>query len=380
VKITNKINYILIIILSILLTACGSGGSSSTKLSTINSGSFVDSNVEGLTYKTSTQIGFTNSSGTFYYKTGENVSFYIGNILIGTASGSSVITPIDIVSGGNINDTKVLNIARVLQTLDSDKNTSNGITLVSEAKNLNSSLSVDFNDSAFITNLINEINTTNQHLVEIDRITAQNHLKETFSPSTTGNDPLSSNQWYLTDLNITNIHNEYNGSSTNGSTIQIVDVGIEAIHEDLFSNLDLTKSYNAETSTAKNCTPDSGESHGTACAGIIGARGYNNKGIRGINPLGKIVGFKFNTINASSFNYTQAQLEKAWIKGDGANDIDISSNSWGSCYSSSTMEENILAWGVNNLRDGKGRIYIMAGGNDREVSGACAKGSANLTH
>lgn len=368
----------------ILLSACGGGGggsSDSTVTTSTNTGSFVDSTVEGLTYKTNTQNGFTNSNGSFTYQNGETVNFYIGNILIGSITGKSLVTPIDLVNAGSISDPTVLNIARVLQTFDSDKNVSNGITLVSSAKNLSSSLGVDFSSNAFITSLLNEVNVTEGgSLIEINSTTAQTHLQNSLIPTTTGNDPLSSNQTYLTDLNITAVQNDYNGSSLSGSIIQIVDTGIDPSHEDLLPNLDLTKSYNAETSTVGNCTPEAGESHGTLCAGIASARGYNNKGIRGINPLGKVVGFKFKTSSATTFTYTTSDLQKAWISGDGANDITISSNSWGSCFSRSTTEEDILKWGSENLRTTKGRIYVIAAGNERIGDSSCLKGSANLTY
>ena len=377
--------YIYLIFITITFISCGGGGGggssgSSTALGALNNGQFIDSAVEGLTYNTATQSGETTSTGLFSYRSGETISFYIGNILIGTTSGKSVLSPIDLVSGGDINNATVLNIARVLQTFDSDKNASNGITLVNAAISLSSALSVDFSDNSFITDLINEVNATNNGLIEINATTAQAHLQETFSTLVGGDDPLDINQWYLTDLNITNIHKDYNGSSSNGSIIQIVDTGIDSTHEDLFANLDLSKSYNAETNTANNCTPDAGESHGTKCAGVASARGFNNRGIKGLNPLGKVVGFKFDTSSASTFSYTTAQLETAWISGAGANDITISSNSWGSCYSTTTLEEDTLAWGSNNLRDGKGRIYVIAAGNERADGGSCPKGSANLSY
>ncbi len=375
--------YIPIFLFAIIFYGCGGGGGgggSSSSSSSVSSGSFIDSAVEGLTYSTPTQSGKTDNIGRFYYTNGETVSFYIGNIFIGSAIGGSQITPLEIVSSGDINNAKVLNIARVLQTFDSDKNPATGITLVDAAKNLDF-VNGDFNNSTFITNLINEVNSSVGNLVEVNTTSAREHLMDTLGlNATNGNDPLISNQWYLDDLNITEVHKDYNGSSANGSIIQIVDTGIEHNHEDIIVNLDLSKSYNAETVTSLNCAPDSGESHGTQCAGIASARGYNNKGIRGINPLGKVVGFKFKTDSSGNFSYNQAELEKAWTTGDGANDITVSSNSWGSCFDNGQTEEDILAIGASILRDGKGRIYVMAGGNDREDSGNCPKGSANLTY
>jgi hypothetical protein len=68
----------------LILTACGDGGSSSSG-SNVQNGVFIDSAVEGVTFTTATQSGTTDSDGSFSYLPGEIVSFYIGDILIGSA-------------------------------------------------------------------------------------------------------------------------------------------------------------------------------------------------------------------------------------------------------------------------------------------------------
>lgn len=373
--------YLVFCISCIFFIACGGGGSyyPENNLAT-NSGVFLDSQVQGLRYTTDSFTGYTDINGTFYYKTDEIVKFYIGNIYIGSSKGAGVITPLDLVPNSSMTNATVLNIARVLQTFDIDKNCSNGISLVPEAVNLDSNLTADFSKDSFVYDLFDEVNSSNHNLIEINSSSALEHLQITFDTLTNANDPYLYKQWYLDDLNISVLHKDYNGSSKNGSIIQVVDTGIDSIHQDLFASMDIAKSYNAETHTSQNCTPDINESHGTSCAGIIGARGFNGKGIRGINPLGKLVGFKFHTDNATQFTYTKADLEKAWISGDGANDITVSNNSWGGCYSNSTDEEDILKWGSENLRDGKGRIYVFAAGNNRENTTSCVNASANMSY
>jgi subtilisin family serine protease len=385
-RLKNKLQYLLLVGLSIIFIACG-GGSSGSSSSTTSSGTFVDSKVIGLRYSTATQSGLTDINGAYKYKNGETIKFYIGNIYIGQTTGQSVITPIDIVNGGSINNTRVLNIARLLQTLDSDKNPSNGITLVDAVKNFTPSFAVDFTNDNNITTLINEINASdsNLSLIEVNSSDAKNHLETSLHINFTGDDTNYSSQWHLdnTHLNTTAIHNEYNGSS--GSTIiQIVDDGIEALHDDLIGNLDLSLAYNAQTATSGNCDPSGNDSHGTKCAGITSARGFNGIGIRGISPLGKVTGFKFRTNNNGGFYVNKRELEKAWISGDGANDITVSSNSWATCVNNSTQYEEILKWGSENLRDGKGRIYIVSAGNGREGDSGCPNtskmSSANLSY
>ena len=88
-------------------------------------GKFIDSEVEGLNYSTPTRNGFTNSSGEFEYLVGEKVTFKVGNILLGTAEGNSIITPLEIASTPNasLETPEVKNISAFLQTLDKDQNT-----------------------------------------------------------------------------------------------------------------------------------------------------------------------------------------------------------------------------------------------------------------
>jgi kexin len=374
---------ILFFIALCFLIGCGggSGGGSSTSEPpsnppTVLSGIFIDSAVEGLTYRTATQSGTTNSSGTFSYVSGETVEFFIGNISIGSSTAKSNITPVDIVTNGDMNNVRVLNIARVLQSLDSDKNTSNGITLVSQAQNLNSSSTINFDNNSSATSLINEINATNGNLVEIDASTAKAHMLSSLN-SLESLDPKYSDQWYIKNnsgvgLNLEDVYKSYLGyNNGNNIVIQIVDNGVEKSHEDLSNNIDLDKSYNAQTLQTDPSPAHTGHTHGTNCAGIAAATPYNNKGVRGVIPNAKIAGFTFRIDTDDSFLMRSDELEKAWLSGSGANEIAVSSNSWGSCYDPDTVYEQIFAQGSSLLRDGKGRVYVAAAGNGREGSSGC---------
>jgi len=133
----------------LLLSACSGGGNSPDNTSPDNtatqSGVFVDSPVEGLSYASATLNGITNTDGTFNYKTNETVTFSIGDIILGSTSGTSVITPVDIVTGAtNETDPVVTNIARFLQTLDDDGTPDNGITISTTVSNLAADKSIDF--------------------------------------------------------------------------------------------------------------------------------------------------------------------------------------------------------------------------------------------
>jgi para-nitrobenzyl esterase len=95
-------------------------------------GVFVDSPVGGINYTTPTRKGMTKADGVFEYQTGETVIFSIGKLVLGSATGKQVVTPLDLVPDAkNSSDPRVVNISVVLQTLDQDDNLDNGI-LISE--------------------------------------------------------------------------------------------------------------------------------------------------------------------------------------------------------------------------------------------------------
>ena len=63
--------------------------------------------------------GFTGSDGGFQYEEGAAVRFSIGDIPLGQAArGKAVLTPLDLVVDGNLSSPAVINIARLLQSLD----------------------------------------------------------------------------------------------------------------------------------------------------------------------------------------------------------------------------------------------------------------------
>lgn len=114
----------------------------------ILTGVFNDSAVEGLAYETATQSGLTNVDGEFTYIEGETVTFKVGELTLGSAVGQEEITPITLAQTkdamASIETKLAQNIAALLQTLDSDGDESNGITITEEvASNLGVS-EIDF--------------------------------------------------------------------------------------------------------------------------------------------------------------------------------------------------------------------------------------------
>lgn len=166
----------LVLALSIppLLIACGGGSGSNPPAAgdtTVRTGQFSGLNISGLHYQTATQSGLTSASGEFQYVAGEQLSFSLGGIELGSVSAQPEIDLITELAGtlpstredvlaelAALNDVtafdEVINIATLLMALDSDKNSRNGIDL----SNLHSRMSAvmlefDVPMSRFLDNL-----------------------------------------------------------------------------------------------------------------------------------------------------------------------------------------------------------------------------------
>ena len=120
-----------------LLAGCFSGSSSSSGSGSGSGdqqlqGVFLDSPVSGLTYAIDGKEQRTDEQGRFQYSEGQSLNFLLGGLELGAAPGSAVLTPVDLVPDGDPADPAVLNIARLLQTLDADGNLVNGIQITAE--------------------------------------------------------------------------------------------------------------------------------------------------------------------------------------------------------------------------------------------------------
>lgn len=206
-----KIQLIPVALLSLLLTACGGSSSSgknnnqnnqsssqkssSEASSTVSSSSqaaqsqvltgvFLDSAVGNIGYRTDTLEGFTSASGEFQYRAGELVTFFIGALEFPQVPGAAIITPLEIANTTDIRNPVVINISRLLQSLDKDGDPTNGLTITNEA--IQAALTLDFTvapevfeTSPDVLLLLSESSAVNTSLVPIE--TALSHLQETLT-------------------------------------------------------------------------------------------------------------------------------------------------------------------------------------------------------
>ena len=184
------------------------------------SGRFLDSPVQGINYVSGRESGITDQSGIFLYESENTVTFSIGNVLLGTAMGSSLITPVDIVENSTgASDANVINIVRFLIMLDSDGDPSNGIHIEDEIASRAINWSVDFSSNTFdddIRPIVDEVDSIYTHTVElIGLAAAQAHLEGTIWRELSGDysgtyEGESSNNtggiWYFSVLSDGNIN------------------------------------------------------------------------------------------------------------------------------------------------------------------------------
>lgn len=145
-------------LVTLSLTACGGSSSGSDAVIDPNLGPLtsgvVEGPVAGLRYETGSKSGMTDENGTFSYRTGEQVRFYVGDILVGEADGAESLTLFNLagpdappVTATEVRATinqmdapqfatpletpfeTAANIAALLYTLDQDGNSSNGIVI-----------------------------------------------------------------------------------------------------------------------------------------------------------------------------------------------------------------------------------------------------------
>lgn len=96
-------------------------------------GVFLDAPVQGLYYETTSgHSGYTNERGEFSYNPGDNVTFKIGGkngFAVGsTVSARGIVTVTDVAGSSDVDNARVTNLLRLLQSLDSDGNPDNGIS------------------------------------------------------------------------------------------------------------------------------------------------------------------------------------------------------------------------------------------------------------
>lgn len=192
----QNIKLLITLVLTTALCACGSSDDDDTTpqpepttpptptpTPTAMIGVFLDSPVIGIGYRTETLSGVTNDAGEYDFLEGETVTFFIGGLEFPATAASGVVTPLNIAQTENVTDSSVVNMARLLQTLDQDGDPSNGITItqtaIDTAEPVDFSQSTsDFSASAAVQSTIENGGQDTPVTALIDESDALDHLAE----------------------------------------------------------------------------------------------------------------------------------------------------------------------------------------------------------
>ena len=171
--------------LTTIFIGCGGGSGDST-----TTGYLVDSAISGVSYSCGEKSGITSAQGMFSCKT-LPVTFSIGKIQLGTIStlpSDGKVYPQDLagVERADFDNAKVKKLAQLFQSLDSDHDSSNGISIdATIAAKLDAEIS-DWNS----INMEEYLYNTDANIQVVSMENAIKHLKDQFvqTPSNGGGD------------------------------------------------------------------------------------------------------------------------------------------------------------------------------------------------
>ncbi len=185
------------------------------------------------------------------------------------------------------------------------------------------------------------------------------------------NDPLYPKQWHLaaTGMNLS-MKNSWDLATGKGINMTIVDDGLEIKHEDLSPNaypLDSGYHFNFNGGDEKDPSPGAAkDNHGTNCAGLAAAAGFNNIGVIGVAPEVRLMGLRLIAGDTADDASARAL---AWQPKDLI--THVSSNSWGPVDDGkvdgrvSALQLAGMEKGTKENRDGLGTVYAVSCGNGR---------------
>ena len=184
------------------------------------------------------------------------------------------------------------------------------------------------------------------------------------------NDPLFAKQWdFAAGTPGISMNASWDVSTGKGINVTVVDDGLETTHEDLTHAYAIGTNYHRNFNDSNNDpTPANvGQNHGTNCAGIIGATGFNNTGIVGVAPEAMLMGLRILGGDIGDDGIGQAM---SW-QPDGLV-THVSSNSWGPADDGmalgrmGALQAAGIETAVTQYRGGLGTIFAVSAGNGRD--------------
>lgn len=167
------------------LAAC-LGSSDDVSPAAPSTGIFGDSAVQGIHYKTATQEGDTDANGTFKYLPGETVIFSLGGTTLGTAASGANLTPADLkdTTGAALTGNKLTYMLQALQSLDSDGNPGNGITIPPGTATFKANCTPNDSSACTVVLPATALNNFNAYIASVPALASNAALAQAVSSAT----------------------------------------------------------------------------------------------------------------------------------------------------------------------------------------------------
>lgn len=186
------------------------------------------------------------------------------------------------------------------------------------------------------------------------------------------NDPLYPNQWHLGGTGPNLLMNAaWDVATGKGINVAVVDDGLDVAHEDLAGNaypLETNNHRNYNSGPPNDPTPaNPGQNHGTNCAGLIAAVGFNNIGVIGVAPEANLMGLRLIAEPSGDDAIADAM---SWQPNGLV--THVSSNSWGpaddgkALGTMGALQAAAIAQ-ANTHRNGLGTVFLVSAGNGRQA-------------
>jgi len=171
-----------------------------------------------------------------------------------------------------------------------------------------------------------------------------------FKPEAPTADPFRSYQWYLFKTK-----EQFAPFAPTAPVVAVIDTGVQYDHEELIGRVILGHDY-----VDNDDDPYDENGHGTAVAGIIGAKVNNGKGVAGVSPKSKIYAVRvLNATGYGEFDWVIAGIIEACEK----DEVKIISLSLGGYVNYPSDEYDVFEDLINWCVYEKGKIVVSAAGN-----------------
>ncbi len=181
-------------------------------------------------------------------------------------------------------------------------------------------------------------------------------------------DPLYLRQWHLGNDTGVRMRASWDVATGKGINMTVIDDGLDVQHEDLAPNAyPISSGYHFNFNSGPDEDPspqEPGQNHGTQCAGLAAARGFNNIGVIGVAPEARLMGLRLIAEENTPDDEAVAFL---W-QPEGLI-THVSSNSWGPADDASDagrlndLAKAALQRAVTTNRDGLGTVFCFSAGN-----------------